>query len=149
MRPLALLLACVSYGAAGCTDAAARGRGHRWLPVAHDASYDIYMDTSRITTYHYHTYIVWYRTDHAVTHLYKGEPFNREIVQSILRCGDLAFKVASVDMSLGASRPISQQRADLDELGQQPWRHVERGTIEAVAARMSCDFARQHSTGGR
>jgi hypothetical protein len=136
----ALLLACTL----GCADAAARDGRHLWLPVAGDSLYRISIDTSRITRPTYRTYLIWYRTDHAMTHLYKGQPFNREVVGSLLRCGDLAYKVVSVDMSMGSASPISQQRADANDVALQPWRHAERGTIEWSAARRSCDLARQH-----
>jgi hypothetical protein len=129
--------------ALGCSDAAARG-GHFWMAVTGDSLYRISIDTSRITRPTYQTYLIWYRTDHAMTHLYKGQPFNREIVGSLLRCGDLAYKVVSVDMSMGSQSPISQQRADASDAALQPWRQPKRGTIEWSAARRSCDFARAH-----
>lgn len=112
------------------------------MAVAGDSLYRISIDTSRITKPTYQTYLIWYRTDHAMTHLHKGEPFNREIVGSLLRCRDLAYKVVSVDMSMGSASPISQQRADAHDIALQPWRHAERGTIEWSAARRSCDLAR-------
>jgi hypothetical protein len=125
-----------------CADATARDGRHLWMAVAGDSLYRISIDTSRITKPTYRTYLIWYRTDHAMTHLYKGQPFNREIVGSLLRCGDLAYKVVSVDMSMGSDSPISQQRADPNDIALQPWRHAERGTIEWSAARQSCDLAR-------
>ena len=138
------LAALILPFALGCADAAARDGRHFWMPVAGDSLYRISIDTSRITKPTYRTYLIWYRTDHAMTHLYKGQPFNREIVGSLLRCGDLAYKVVSVDMSMGSESPISQQRADANDVALQPWRHTERGTIEWSAARRSCDFAREH-----
>lgn len=120
------------------------GRDSRWVPVAHDSLYDIALDTARVTSSYYHTYIVRYRTDHAVSHMYKGQEFNREIVVSYLRCGDLAFKVAAVDMSMRGHSTVIHQRSDGADLTQQPWRHVAPGTIEAIAARRTCDFTRAH-----
>jgi hypothetical protein len=136
---LAALIPCLALG---CADLAARDGGHFWMAVAGDSLYRISIDTSRITKPTYQTYLIWYRTDHAMTHLHKGEPFNREIVGSLLRCGDLAYKVVSVDMSMGSESPISEQRADAHDIALQPWRHAERGTIEWSAARRSCDLAR-------
>jgi len=46
-------------------------------------------------------------------------------------------------MSLGANRPIAEQRLTPDEIAIQPWRQVERGTIEEAAGRAACDFARR------
>jgi len=109
--------------------------------VARDANYNISIDTSRSIRRALGGYVVWYRTDHIGTHLHNGKPFNREVVQSLVRCDSLLFKVISVDMSLGARAPISQQRTEPDELFEQPWRRVERGTAEEMAAQAGCTFA--------
>lgn len=127
----------------GCRGALT-GRDARWVRIAHDSLYDISLDTTRLTSPYYHVYIVRYRTDHAVSHMFKGEEFNRELVVSYLRCGDLAFKVTAVDMSMRGHGTVVQQRSEGADLAQQPWRHVEPGTIEATAARRTCDFARAH-----
>ena len=110
-----------------------------WMQVARDSSYDIAIDTSRIKRRN-GAWEIWYRTDHATTHLYKDKAFNREIVESLLRCGNLSFRIARVDMSLRPRAVVAQQLAGPGELGQQPWRSVERGTIEAAAAQAACDF---------
>jgi len=115
--------------------------GH-WMQVARDSSYDIAIDTSRIKR-RGGAWEIWYRTDHATTHLYKDKVFNREVVQSLLDCGSLSFRIARVDMSLRPRGVVAQQRAGPGELGQQPWRAVERGTIEATAAQAACDFVDQ------
>jgi hypothetical protein len=142
---LLLLFACSSVVAGACTNASASNGSNGWLRVASDSSYDISIDTTRIARRYGHVYVVWYKTDHAVTHLYERKQFNREVVQGLLHCGNLSFKVASVDMSLGGGHPISQQRASPGALHQQPWRQVERGTIEEVAALATCDFARWYA----
>jgi hypothetical protein len=112
--------------------------------VARDSTYAIAIDTTRIERrMGGQWWLVWYRTDHAQTRHHKGEPFDREVVQSYLRCADLSFKIVSVDMSLGANRPIAEQRLTPDEIAIQPWRQVERGTIEEAAGRAACDFARR------
>lgn len=127
----------------GCGGPAAGGNAG-WTPIAHNALYAIALDATRLTSLYNHIYIVRYRTDHAVPHMYKDTEFNREIVVSYLRCGDLAFKVAAVDMSMRGHGTAVQQRSDESDLAQQEWRHVEPGTIEATAARRTCDFARAH-----
>jgi hypothetical protein len=132
--------------AAGCADAAARGGSDRWLLVARDTNYSIAIDTTRITGRYARTYTVWYRTDHTIPRLYKDKEFNREIVQGVLQCEDMSFKIASVDMSMGARSPVVQQRAEAGELGQQPWRHVARETIEGRVAQATCDYAGRYAT---
>jgi hypothetical protein len=130
--------------AAGCTRTSGSDDSTRWLQVARDSNHKIAIDTTQIARpNHRQWYVVWYRTDHAQTSLHKGKTFNREIVKSLLRCDEMTFKIASVDMSLGANRPIARQRANPEEIAQQPWRNVERATIEEVAARATCDFARR------
>lgn len=120
------------------------GSDARWIRIAHNPLYDISLDTTRLTSSYYHTYIVRYRTDHAIPHMYEGHEFNREIVVSHLRCGDFAYKVEAVDMSMRGHGIVVQQRSEGSDLSLQPWRHVEPGTIEATAAQRTCDFARAH-----
>jgi hypothetical protein len=123
---------------AACGDFSTQG----WVPIAHDSMYQIAIDTSRLETPSNHAFVIaWFRTDHARTHLYKGQPFNREIVESYLRCGDLSFKVVRVDMSLRGRPATVQQRSGPTDLDEQSWRHVARGTIEALAAQRTCDIA--------
>ncbi|HEY7395586.1 MAG TPA: hypothetical protein VH559_12115 [Gemmatimonadaceae bacterium] len=93
-------------------------------------------------------YVVWSRTDHAVHRFYHGKRFNREIVQSLLQCERLSFKVARVDMALDG-RAVARQRTDDGELGRQVWRRVEAGTTDAIAAQATCDLARRAPTAQR
>ena len=136
-------LACA---VSACESASAHSSG-RWLGVVRDVNYDISLDTSRITRRWRNEYVVWYKTDHVAPHLHNGKPFNREIVQSLVRCDSLWFKVISVDMSLGNEKPISQQRADRMEVLDQPWRRVEQGAAEEIAARAACTFAERRFRG--
>jgi len=143
------VIAVACSGALACRDALGRDGSNRWLRVVHDSGYDIALDTTRITPRYGQEYVVWYRTDHAVTHAYEGKPFNREVVQAILHCRDLSYRIARVDMSLRGGRFVARQRADDGELGRQPWRHVDPGTIEAAAARATCDAARRYAANRR
>jgi len=120
----------------------------RWVLVVRDASYDISIDTARVRGWtgrsrytRYLTSDVWYRTDHKSPRLHNEKPFTREIVHSIVRCDSLWFRVISVDMSMGDSRPISQQRMTPEEVDHQLWHRVERGTAEEMAAEAACHFA--------
>lgn len=127
-----------------CLNASASDRGQRWQIVARDSSYQIAIDTTRIGRRgNTASYTVWYRTDHAQTRLHNGERFNRELVESLLRCDNLTFKVLSVDMSMAGDLPIARQRSGV---GDQPWRSVERGTIEEAAARAACDIGKRQAT---
>jgi len=125
----------------------------RWVRVARDANYTIYLDTGRMGPANgpgdlRRAYEVWYRTDHALPRVHEGDNtlFNREVVHSIILCDSLLFRVASVDMSMGRDRPIVQQSLTLQELQHQKWRHVELGTSEELAARAACHFARTVAT---
>jgi hypothetical protein len=142
MRRLPLMAAAFSFASA-CSNALARDSAH-WMQVARDANYTISIDTARIEVpEHRQWYVVWYRTEHAQPRLHKGKPFNRETVKSLLRCDDYSFKIASIDMSIGAGHIVATQRATADEIAKQPWRNVERWTIEETVARAACDVARQ------
>jgi hypothetical protein len=120
----------------------------RWVRVARDANYNIYLDTGRLEQvngpgYRGYGYSVWYRTDHALPRVHQGNKklFNRELVQSIVRCDSLKFRVASVDLSMVGERVFVQQRLTEKELMNQKWRSVEMGTAEEMAARAACHFA--------
>jgi hypothetical protein len=124
-------------------NASASDRGRSWQVVARDSSYQIAIDTTHVGRRNNVWYTVWYRTDHTQTRLHNGKPFNREVVQSLLRCDNLSFKVLSVDMAMAGELPIAHQQT---QAGDQPWRFVERGTIEEAAARAACDIGKRQAT---
>src|SRR6185503_20665334 len=84
-------------GLAGC-DSTPADDSPRWVRVARDANYTIYIDTGRLRSErtwmgdfdvpsHWGTSVdVWYRTDHAIPRVHEGDKklFNREVVHSIL-----------------------------------------------------------------
>lgn len=127
---------------AACTDAPAADGTH-WKRVAQDPNYTIWIDTTRVENENVGTaaWNVWYRTDHAQARNHKGQVFHREVVNSYLRCENLAFKVASVDMYTNDGELVSQQRDDLDAIADQPWRPVLRGSSEEIAAEAACHYA--------
>lgn len=145
MRGATALIPVVAI-AAGCS-AADAGSG-RWHRVAVDPNYVIYIDTmvQRRSDGWFET---TFRTDHEAPRLRDGKPFDREIVTSIVRCDSLWFKVRSVDMSLGDARPIAQQRDDEWDISEQPWRRVEQGTSEHIAAEAACHYGRKRFPKGR
>jgi hypothetical protein len=134
--------------AAGCGGAAPNTEPGRWVRVVRDANYTVAIDTGRVSRFWDRSWQVWYRTDHAVPRLHKDKAFNREIVQSRVKCDSLTFKVVSVDMSMDDGPPISVQRMDNKELDDQPWRRVELGTVEEIAARAACYFAAKRIRAG-
>lgn len=132
--------------ATGCF--AADDGGGRWHRVAVDPNYVIYIDTM-VELRRDGSFETTFRTDHEVPRLRDGKPFDREIVTSIVRCDSLWFKVRSVDMSLGDARPIAQQRDDEWDISEQPWRRVEQGTSEHIAAEAACHYGRKRFPKGR
>ena len=139
---LQLVFAALCAAVAACGKVSARDSS-TWVRVADDNNYSISIDTSRIETPGHRQWVVaWYRTDHAQARLHKGKPFNRETVKALLRCDDFSFKIERVDMSLRKDGIVARQRASADEIAKQPWRNVERGTIEESVARQACDMAR-------
>jgi hypothetical protein len=148
MKATAIQSILTAFLGFGCTNAGANGEPERWLRIVQDANYTIAIDTSRVSRQADRSWQVWYRTDHAVPRLHKGKAFNREVVQSRVDCDSLTFKVVSVDMSMGSEPPISIQRMDRKEMDDQPWRHVERGTAEEIAAGAACHFAAKRIRAG-
>jgi len=157
MSPMrfALLGICASLGTLGCTVASADIEPARWLTVARDANYDVAIDPSRIRAgfewsgRRYRVYEVWYRTDHRMPREHKGKTFDREVVQSIVQCDSLWFKVISVDMWRGDEKLIARQRTERGELGAEPWRRVVRGTTEEIAAQAACHYGRKRPVTSR
>ena len=140
-RPFALC----ALVAVGCASPATDADSGRWVRVVRDANYSVSIDTGRVSRHWDRSWQVWYRTDHAVPRLHKGKEFNREIVQSRVDCDSLMFKVVSVDMSMNGGPLISLQRMDFAEMEEQPWRRVQRGTVEEIAAQAACHFAAKRS----
>ena len=115
-------------------DAATIDEGaRRWASVYRGADYRVFLDTATITARRDRTYEVWYRTDHRVPHLRHGKHWNREVTRALVSCEERRYKVISADLSLGDSKPISQQRASPREVFEQQWREVAlRSTDEAT-----------------
>ena len=129
-------------------------REAKWVTVVRDPNYFIAIDTARIEPARapwrgrwIPVYTVWYRTDHAGPRLHREKPFDRETVRSIVQCDSMWFKVLSVDMNDRDGRTVSRQRTSNDDLYRQPWRHVERGTSEEIAAIAACHYGRRRSAG--
>ena len=114
-----------------------------WARVYADTNYDVSIDTAHLDQRVFGVNIVWYRTQHRRDREYRGKPWNREVIQSVLLCDSLEYKVRSVDLSLGSRPPISRQRATLRELGSQPWRRVVPGTPDEVTALAACNMLRR------
>jgi len=145
-RHALLTLTGFALASANCSDASANNSTARWVTVGRDANYTVSIDTSRLTRSFIgdaRVYVVWYRTDHAVPRLHEQKPFNREIVQSAVRCDSLWFKVQSVDMSMNDDPPISLQRTEPADMWDQPWRRVQLGTVEESAAQAACHFGKR------
>lgn len=132
---------CAFLVAAACANTEPDPDAGRWVRVLQDANYIVAIDTVRVSRFWDRSWQVWYRTDHAIPRLHKGKQFNREIVNSRVNCDSLVFKVVSVDMSMNGGPPISLQRMDHKEMDDQPWRRVELGTVEEIAAQAACHFA--------
>jgi hypothetical protein len=120
-----------------------KAREVAWVIVARDANYNVAIDPGDVVQEQVSiwgrlrlAYGVTFRTDHAKPRLYKEKEFDREIVRSLVQCDSLWFQVLSVDM-LRHDRVVLRQR---DERRDAPWRRVERGTTEEIAARAACHF---------
>ena len=116
-------------------------RPEHWLRVAGDSSYSISIDTTRVAEAYAGIYDIWYRTDHSTAHQYRGSTFNREDVESLLKCNTLEFKVEGVDMSMRGGRVVAHQRNDDHDVKRDSWHAVEPRTIEATAAQVTCNEA--------
>lgn len=130
----------------GCLDISIPTEGvitagsRRWTRVYSDTNYDVSIDTAHLHERIFGVNTVWYLTQHRSEREHHGHPWNREVIQSLLLCDSLEYKVRSVDLSLGNHAPISRQRESLRDLGAQPWRRVVPGTPDEVTARAACNM---------
>ena len=147
--PTARLFLVAMFAVGACTgewDPTAdvvREADRTWVRVYSDADYDIAVDRAHIRRYLAadNAFEVWYRAQHLKPRTRHGQVWDREITLSVLRCDGLLYKIVRVDMSEGGREPISRQRTEPWELGDQPWRRVEVGTIEEITARAACRLA--------
>jgi len=125
-------------------DAATIDEGaRRWASVYRGADYRVFLDTATITARRDRTYEVWYRTDHRVPHLRHGKHWNREVTRALVSCEERRYKVISADLSLGDSKPISQQRASPREVFEQQWREVALRSVDEATVIAACAVAAQ------
>jgi hypothetical protein len=114
----------------------------RWLIVASDSAYTIALDTTRISSEGQHSYRIWYRTDHSAKRFYREKAFDREVVQAILGCRDLRYRIVSSEMSVRGGLVVERQMLDEKEVAREQWHQVEAGSTDAIVAREACDIAR-------
>ena len=141
--------ASLALGVYLAPSAASRASHGSWVRVALDANYEIAIDTGSVRAVEtniwgvrYLGYAVRYRTVHTQPRLHHGESFDREVVSTVVQCDSLWFQVSSVDMLRGERKLVARQRVAPNELLDTPWRRVERGTTEEVAAQAACHFGR-------
>lgn len=137
---VALALAQHACQPASDWDAAAIDEGtRRWVSVYRDKDYRIFVDTANLGTRRiFGAYTVWFRADHRLPHFRRGHYWNREVSQALVSCSKRQFKVIRADLSLGAARPVSQQRTTPLEMEEQPWHDVQQGTPDDASLRATC-----------
>ncbi len=136
---IAAVMTAVACSNGSDWDAAIIDEGaRRWASVFRGADYRVFLDTATITARADRTHEVWYRTDHRVRHLRRGKYWNREVTRALLSCAERRYKVISADLSLGDSKPVSQQRASPREVFEQQWRDVELRNADEATLLAAC-----------
>jgi hypothetical protein len=110
----------------------------RWIRIYSDTNYVVSIDTAHLGMRIAGGNIVWYRTQHRRNREHERRLWNREVIQSVLRCETLEYRVRSVDLSDGGHPPVSRQRTTVRELLAQPWRDIALGTPDELTARAAC-----------
>ncbi len=85
------------------------------------------------------TYAVRYQTERFVMQDEDGEPWNREVIRSLLQCQPLEFKTVRVTVFLDAGPPVDQVGGSVEDIAEEPWRAV-RASIDAASMEGACSL---------
>lgn len=112
---------------------------HRWEEVYRDEEFVVSLDVAHIEDGpEPGTFAVWYRTDRLVMQEEDGEPWNREVIRSLLRCSPVEFKTVRVTVFLDDGPPVAQIGGTLEDVSDEPWRAVVPESIDAASMRDAC-----------
>ena len=112
---------------------------HRWQEVYQDEEFRVSLDLAHIEEgLEPDTFAVWYQTQRFVMQEEDGEPWNREVIRSLLRCTPLEFKTVRVTVFLDDGPPVAQVGATLEDISDQPWRAVIPESIDAASMKGAC-----------
>jgi len=82
---------------------------------------------------------VWYETIHATLREHDGQPWNREIIRSYLRCEPLSFKTVRITIFLNDGPAVAQEGGDPQDVAGQPWKDATARVDKAAMSR-ACEI---------
>lgn len=120
---------------------------HRWQELYKDASYHVFLDTANVEAQAGDAYLVWYQTIHATLREHDGEPWNREIIRSFLRCEPVSFKTVHITIFLDDGPPVATEGGDLEDAVDQPWNEAT-ASVDRPAMKRACEIIRARARRG-
>ena len=136
-----LLTSALVLGSAGCAlrnQPSQDENSHDWRLVYHDAAYQVSLDSSHIELQSGGAYLVWYQTRHAAPKVEAGQPWNRELIRSLLRCDPLLFKTVRITLHYDAGPVVAARGGDLVAVADTPWKSPTAGSVDEEAMREAC-----------
>lgn len=84
------------------------------------------------------TFAVWYRTDRLETQFEDEQPWNREIIRSLLRCDPVQFKTVRITVFLDDGPPVAQEGGSMAEAARVEWRDPVLESIDEASMEGAC-----------
>jgi hypothetical protein len=114
---------------------------HEWRRLYTDQSYVVSLDVEHVNPGPEDDSVaVWYETRHLAEREHEGQPWNREVIHSLLRCEPLSFKTVLTTIFLDQGPPIAQIGGRIEDILDQPWRPVGPGSVDEGAMRAACSL---------
>jgi hypothetical protein len=136
---LMIALALQAYGChPGSTRSSQHDTSHDWRLLYHDTTYEVALDSSHIERQSDNAYLVWYQTRHATPKVEAGQPWNRELIRSLLRCDPLSFKTVRITLHYDAGPVVAARGGDVADVASEPWKPVTSGSVDEAALREAC-----------
>jgi len=148
-QTMLLLTFALALCTSGCGTPPSRpsqeGSSHDWRLVYKDATYEVSLDSSHIDLQPDGAYLVWYQTRHAAPKVEVGQPWNRELIRSLLQCDPLAFKTVRITLHYDAGPVVAAQGGEVADVADHSWKSPTSGSVDEAAMREACAvIARLH-----
>ncbi len=127
------------------TEAASGSTTNPWVQVFADSALSVALDTSRIEPTSTGDYLLWFETKWAQPRTTVEGPFNRESINTLLRCRPVAFKTVSVTVSYNDGPPIAHMGGALSDVASKPWKTPVARSADDGSFGRACAIITQRS----
>jgi hypothetical protein len=113
-----------------------------WILVFTDSAFTVGLDTTRISRWSSSAYVVWFQTRWTQPRLGRlstaPSPFNREVINTFLRCSPLGFKTVETTGYLDDGPRIAQTGGSLTEGVNKKWDASAVGSADEGSGTAAC-----------